>query len=226
MEESLLKMFLTRTFADVGELPIVPTAIGVFAVVVIVLAVSELYARKKSTSEQEANQESRPAPEQRSENPSEKLPESPPEELEENLPKILIGKAYVNDGDGIEVRKWQIRLAGIDAPEHGQRATSQDGEAVDQGWMARDALFQKVVGKGEVRVVVHEREKHGRLLGTVYLGERDVCREMVREGYAVAYMEHGEKYKKDQKEAQRERLGIWGQHVTPGQWRWQKENPR
>lgn len=135
----------------------------------------------------------------------------PSRRISEKLPEQLSGKAYVTDGDGISVKGREIRLARIDAPEQGQMATAHSGKIIDQGRSAKNALYHKVGGR-EVRVVVRDQDQYGRLVGTVYLGERDICREMVRDGFAWAYMEYGgEVYKQDEEEARQNKRGIWAQ---------------
>ena len=123
-----------------------------------------------------------------------------------HLPDVLEGKAFVTDGDGIRLRNWSIRLAGMDAPEQGQMATAWDGRRIDQGEIAKGALIRKVGGQ-HVRAVVEGQDHYGRLIATVWLDQRDIGREMVREGIAVAYF--GKRYKADEAAARRERRGMW-----------------
>ena len=175
------------------------TIVGVLAVAVVVLLLVAL-AAKHLRSQKQSSQTT--------------------QWTRENMPKNLSGKAKVIDADDIEVEGHRVRLARIDAPEHGQMATSLDHKPVDQGEKAKEALIDKVEGK-EVRVdIIGLDTRYNRLIGEVYLGELDISREMVREGWAWAYMKYGGKrYEKEEDEAKRERRGIWGQHVAPWQWR-------
>jgi len=85
------------------------------------------------------------------------------------------GRAYVVDGDTIRVKKKQIRLFGIDAPEvnhpHGNNAT----------WALRKLC------KGQmIRVEPVDEDAHGRLVGRCFLPDgRDLSAEMVRLGLAI-----------------------------------------
>ena len=86
----------------------------------------------------------------------------------------LIGRVdHVADGDTLSVTvdqtRYRIRLHEIDTPEH------------DQPWsrQARQALSTKVAGK-YVRVEVETVDDYGRTVGKVWLGDRDINREMVR----------------------------------------------
>ena len=44
-----------------------------------------------------------------------------------NRIKVITGKAFVTDGDGIRVAKQEVRIVGIDAPEWDQRARHSNG---------------------------------------------------------------------------------------------------
>ena len=127
----------------------------------------------------------------------------------------------VLDGDTFvaEIRVWfsqavveRVRIAGIDAPEIKQ----------PHGTLARSALERKV---GHRRVAVESRgyDKHGRLLGKLWLDERDVCREMVAEGHAWASgrIAPDPDLVDAESLARRERRGLWAEASPeePSQWR-------
>lgn len=95
--------------------------------------------------------------------------------------------AYVDDGDTIDVkiggRLERVRYIGIDAPEvphHGQGGTP-GGEAAAQ-------LNRAMVDRRRVRLEtdVEPRDRYGRLLAYVWLGDTMVNLELVRRGYARA----------------------------------------
>jgi len=83
----------------------------------------------------------------------------------------------IADGDTITVlldkTQHKIRLEGIDAPERKQAF----------GTKARQALADKVFG-GTVRVEWKKRDRYKRIIGRVYLGDRDISQEMVKDGWA------------------------------------------
>src|SRR4051794_30073616 len=98
-----------------------------------------------------------------------------------DLPKPFAGKVVaVADGDTITVlvdrTQHRIRLQHIGAAESGQ----------DFGTKARQALADKVFGK-VVEVVWKERDRYQRILGEVHVGDRNISREMGREGWAWHY---------------------------------------
>jgi endonuclease YncB( thermonuclease family) len=129
----------------------------------------------------------------------------------------LLGRIErVADGDTVTLAtgqtRYRIRLHEIDAPEH------------DQPWsrQSRQALSSKVTGK-YVRVEVETVDDYGRTVGRIWLGDRDINREMVHEGHAWVYR----KYLKDQSlladegAAQEASRGLWSlaDPVPPWQWR-------
>jgi micrococcal nuclease len=125
--------------------------------------------------------------------------------------------ATVHDGDTVtcidaEGRHRKIRLVGIDAPEFGQPY----GEA------ARRALAAKLDG-GWVRVEGTAHDQHGRLLGRLWILDRDLNAEMVAEGWAWAFGGYAPEATLVALEAtaRRERRGLWAdpRPQAPGEWR-------
>lgn len=123
----------------------------------------------------------------------------------------------VNDGDTVtcldgEGRRVKIRLRGIDAPE-----LDQPGGAA-----ARAALARKLVA-GIVRVAGDARDQHGRLLGTLFVDDRDLNRELVAEGWAWAFggFVDDDEMLAAEAAARRDRRGLWAepQPMPPQQWR-------
>ncbi|HEX7038315.1 MAG TPA: thermonuclease family protein [Pseudomonadales bacterium] len=129
----------------------------------------------------------------------------------------LVGRVdYVADGDTLTVRiggqRHRIRLHEIDAPEQGQPGSRE----------ARRALADKVEGN-YVRVQIADVDEYGRTVGKVWLGERDINRELVREGHAWAYRRYldDSSLLEDEAAAREAGRGLW-QHpapVPPWEWR-------
>ena len=116
----------------------------------------------------------------------------------------------VADGDTITIMtpagKERIRFLGIDAPEKAQ---------APWGPRARDVLREMVMGK-EVRIEqdVEARDRYGRVLGYVYVGNRFVNLELVRSGLAMLYtsppnVAHTHEFQQAQSEARQAGRGIW-----------------
>lgn len=85
------------------------------------------------------------------------------------------GKAWVIDGDTIDISGTRIRLAGIDAPEMDH----------PYGKTAKWQLVNLCKGQ-EVRAVFDGDRSHDRVVATCYLPDgRDLSAEMVRTGHAI-----------------------------------------
>jgi micrococcal nuclease len=123
----------------------------------------------------------------------------------------------VHDGDTITCldatgQPQKIRLRGIDAPEFDQ----------PHGRESRQALALKLTG-GSVRVEGAARDQHGRLLGTLWLDDRDLNHELVAEGHAWVF--GGFAPEPDllaaEAEARQARRGLWAapHPLAPQQWR-------
>ncbi|WP_299636341.1 thermonuclease family protein [uncultured Ruegeria sp.] len=95
------------------------------------------------------------------------------------LPKpvvsIVTGSAYVVDGDTLVIKKTQIRLFGVDAPEMDH----------PYGKKAKWALVSLCKGQ-KIRAEVTEQDTHGRAVAKCYLEDgRDLSAEMVKLGLAI-----------------------------------------
>lgn len=93
----------------------------------------------------------------------------------EDPPLSLSGRAYVVDGDTIKIKKCQIRLFGIDAPELNH----------PYGKKAKSALISLCMGQ-DVKAVVTEMDAYGRTVAKCFLADgRDLSAEMVKLGLAI-----------------------------------------
>lgn len=89
--------------------------------------------------------------------------------------RVLQGAAYVTDGDTIVIKKTQIRIFGVDAPEldhpYGQKAK----------W----AMVKLCKGQ-TVRAEITEEDAYGRTVARCFLPDgRDLSAEMVKQGLAL-----------------------------------------
>ena len=125
----------------------------------------------------------------------------------------------IADGDTFtlltqEKQQVKIRLAEIDAPESGQPF----------GNRSKQLLSSLLYGE-DVLVRVQTTDRYGRTVGRPYVGDLDICEEMVRMGAAWAYRE----YLRDrglltlEEEAKAQERGLWGlsaaQNTPPWEWR-------
>ena len=127
----------------------------------------------------------------------------------------------VADGDSITIlhqgKKLRIRLAEVDAPEHGQPYWKK----------SRQALENHVLNK-KILVEEFDVDQYDRLVGHVYIDDLWVNGELVRQGNAYVYTDYAVSAKlfKYQQAAKKNRLGVWQlpeqQRVKP--WLWRKKH--
>lgn len=140
----------------------------------------------------------------------------------------LRGRAiWINDGDTITLtvkdgRWYKIRLWGIDAPE-----INQPG-----GKEATEALIQ-MIGRRMVSVLVIEKDRYGRLVGTIFHKKKNINLEMIRKGFAWHYQKYAPgqpDYAQAEKMAKEAHLGLWRAEddppIPPWEWRRIKQKSR
>ena len=118
----------------------------------------------------------------------------------------------VIDGDTVILESGEhLRYIGIDTPEREQPFYQEAKE-----------LNQKLVEGKEIRIEwdVQKKDKYGRLLGYVYVGNRFVNAEMIKSGLANLYtvppnVKHTDYFLKLQNEAKEKKLGIWSEAKKP-----------
>jgi endonuclease YncB( thermonuclease family) len=128
----------------------------------------------------------------------------------------------VYDGDTLTARcpsgEVKVRMFGIDSPEMGQKPWGNTSKQALQS-LLRDPI----------RLRVRDQDRYGRTVAQVWVGDRDVGLEMVKQGQAVMYEQYNDSpiYRQAQAEAQQARRGIWakpGAQQDPAAWR--RLNPR
>jgi micrococcal nuclease len=133
------------------------------------------------------------------------------------IPGLLVGCGHeaspslvfvtkVIDGDTIEIKGGErVRYIGIDTPERGKyywkEATQKNKELVE----GKRVRLEKDT---------EDRDKYGRLLRYVYIGDTMVNAELVRQGYAYSYsyppnLKYQQYLLQLQGQAQDEGLGLW-----------------
>ena len=122
-----------------------------------------------------------------------------------NAADTLTGKVVrIADGDTVTVliggNQVRIRLFGIDAPERGQDYSRKSKEAL------ADLVFEK-----EVRIVVHDKDRYGRTVGDIYIGETLVNEKMIKDGWAWNYARYSKSkhYAELEREAREAKRGLW-----------------
>lgn len=127
----------------------------------------------------------------------------------------------VSDGDTIQVTtpeqtRPKVRLYGIDAPETPKPdPNNSNGKIPGQpyGRGSWKALERKISGK-QVRLDIVDIDRYRRMVSIVWIGDRNINLEMIKEGYAEAYREYlkppfRSSFLSAEKEAQRGKRGVW-----------------
>ncbi len=147
------------------------------------------------------------------------LPCLPVSAQEAGVVARLSGPARVIDGDRLEIGGWEIRLAGIDAPESVQSCHSPSGIDWPCGQLAAETLAGHVEGK-EVICRTLDIDSEKRLIARCVVGEEDLGGLLVREGWGIAFDTYAPRYMDSEDTARAEGLGIWsGTFLPPAQWR-------
>ena len=113
------------------------------------------------------------------------------------------------DGDTFDLDGVRIRIDGIDAPEFGQRCGA---------WSCGKAALEQLsalVGDGGLICDSHGEDGYGRTIATCYVGSTDIGAEMVRTGYAWAFVKYSDKYMAQEAQARSDHLGIWQYNSVP-----------
>ncbi|MFH1081660.1 MAG: thermonuclease family protein [Pseudomonadota bacterium] len=127
----------------------------------------------------------------------------------------------VSDGDSIHVTtpdrtKLTVRLYGMDAPETpkiNQRTRRVNKPGQPYGEESWKALRSRIMGM-QVRLDIIDIDKYRRMVCMVWLSDRNINLEMVREGYAEAYVEYlkepyRSQFMRAELEAKSAKRGIW-----------------
>jgi len=131
----------------------------------------------------------------------------------------ISGIPRVTDGDTIKILNKRIRFHGIDSPEKKQICI-KNSKKYRCGQEATNALKKKINGKHVICKVQDKLDRYKRYIGTCFLGNIDLNKWMVRNGYAVAYRRYSEDYIEDEIYAKKNKIGLWsGSFTNPEKWR-------
>lgn len=124
------------------------------------------------------------------------------------------GPATVVDGDTLNIDGVRVRLEGIDAPESAQTCRTAAGKDWSCGTAATRVLERLTAGR-DVRCDKTGIDRYGRMLGICYAGGLDLNAEMVRRGFAWAFVRYSAAYVTQEAEAQLARAGVWAGTAVP-----------
>ncbi len=114
----------------------------------------------------------------------------------------------VIDGDTITVGSEKIRLLGIDAPELNQKCYDKKSRGWPCGESAKSFLEGLMIGKS-INCEIHSKDKYKRSLGVCYGDKINLNQEIVKAGYALAYLKYSSIFKEDELLARKNKKGIW-----------------
>lgn len=139
----------------------------------------------------------------------------------------------VSDGDTVHVvtdnTKLRVRLYGIDAPETA-KINKKTGKENKPGQPFGDEAYKALKGKidgRKVKLVVMDKDRYKRMVGIIYLDDREINKEMVTEGLAWAYRQyldrpHASEYIPIEERARKEKRGLWKQSNPQPPWEFRK----
>ncbi|OFV68312.1 MAG: micrococcal nuclease [Candidatus Syntrophoarchaeum caldarius] len=128
--------------------------------------------------------------------------------LETERPISTAVVTSVIDGDTVELQNGErVRLLGINTPEMGQPYYEEATNMLKKLIEGKTVMLEKDV---------EDKDKYGRLLRYIYIDDRFVNLELVREGYANVYIippntRYSDDFEKAEEEAKNAKRGIWQQ---------------
>lgn len=138
--------------------------------------------------------------------------------------QAITGIPTVIDGDTIEIHKQRIRLNGVDAFESSQKCELNQ-KIYLCGNRSANYLSDLIAGR-TVSCKISGKDRYRRLLGVCFTGTTNLNREMVRAGWALAFVRYSKEYIRDEYQARLEANGAWaGRFAKPWDYRANKESP-
>ena len=127
-------------------------------------------------------------------------------------------KIRIIDGDTIHINKIKYRLHGIDAPEMKQLCKMKE-KNYKCGVKSKEFL-DSLIGNQTVRCNHKDRDRYKRIVAECFVGQINLNKELVKNGWALAYRDYSKDYVIDEEYAQKNNLGMWkGTFIHPKKWR-------
>jgi endonuclease YncB( thermonuclease family) len=140
----------------------------------------------------------------------------------------------ITDGDTIRVTdslgtKIIVRFFGIDAPET-EKSNKRTGHISKAGQPYGEDAFRALVGKLQrqrVRLEIMAVDKYKRSVAIIWIGSRNINKEMVQDGWAWAYRQYldrpyASEYITAEEQARAKRSGLWQQANPQPPWEFRK----
>lgn len=132
--------------------------------------------------------------------------------------ETISGQATVVDGDTLTVSGQRIRLWGIDAPESAQQC-DRETKPYPCGSDATKHLAA-LIQAGPVSCTVRTYDRYKRAVALCMSGSKDISAEMVRVGWALAFVRYSADYVGQEQDAKANKRGMWsGSFAPPWDWR-------
>lgn len=133
--------------------------------------------------------------------------------------ETITGKVIsVTDGDTIKIldeknKVYKIRLIDIDAPEKKQAF----------GNKSKENLAKYIAGQ-IVRVEYDKLDRYKRILGTVYLKDKNINKQQITDGYAWQYKKYSKnnEYKNQERISRNNKKGLWSDENPLEPWEYRK----
>ncbi len=137
---------------------------------------------------------------------------------EENNSTNFKKEVRIIDGDTIHVNTIKYRLYGIDAPEMKQLCKMKEKD-YDCGVKSKEFLVS-LIGNQSLKCNQKDIDRYKRIVAECFIGQININKELVRNGWALAYRDYSRDYVTDEEFAQRNNLGMWkGTFIHPKKWR-------
>jgi endonuclease YncB( thermonuclease family) len=131
----------------------------------------------------------------------------------------LLGVPRIVDGGTLILDGIHIRLEAVDAPETDQICLDSIGARWTCGIEARARLKEHLAGR-EISCADRGADRYKRTLAVCLLAGQDLNYWLVREGWAVAYVQYSRAYVDAEIEARNTLRGLWsGAFIAPWNWR-------
>ena len=134
----------------------------------------------------------------------------------------ITGHPRIVDGDTLAFGRARVRIFGIDAPEAAQTCLDRQSLPYACGTAATQAM-RAIIADHDLDCRERDIDRYGRTVAQCFAGSLDIGRELVREGWAVAFRRYSRLYDPDEAEARAADRGIWsGRFQWP--WDWRREH--
>ena len=131
----------------------------------------------------------------------------------------ISGFPIITDGDTIKLANKKIRFHGVDTPEKKQ-ICYRNSKEYNCGKEATDALANKIDKNSVTCKLQYKLDRYKRYIGVCFIGEVNLNKWLVRNGYGVAYRRYSKDYVEDENYAKKNKLGLWsGNFLYPEKWR-------